>query len=262
MRACRSIESSAVQALFVMLFMTCLGSTAQAQNRYAVVHIENPTTTVNTRYKEGLKSLDEKRYAEAIKAFTEVIAQTREPFDAYLMRAQAYRAAREYTKSIDDVTTAIKLNEKSAFAHNFRGLVYEDMQELDKALENYTKAISVQKDFTVAYSNKASILIRKGLYQEAVADLKQALQQKPNPAVLARIHNYLGLAFMYQGECDAAIAAYGDALAADGKFAMAFSNRAGAQYRNGDYYASIRDANEAEWSGRSGVDVSAPPSRR
>lgn len=198
-----------------------------------------------TRYQQGVKSLEEKRYAEAITAFTEVLAGAPDSFDAHLMRAKAYRATREYAKCLDDVASAIRLNGKSGDAFNLRGLVYEDQKDLEKAFEAYSAAISAQKEFAVAYANRAMIHIAMGRYPEAIADAKQGLQHNPLPRPRASMYNSIGLGHFYQGQYDAAIDAYSEAIEADAAFGPAHSNHAAARYRMGDFAAAVRDATEA-----------------
>ena len=72
-----------------------------------------------------------------------------------------------------------------------------------------------------------------------------ALVQKSASAHLSLIYNQFGLVYAAQGRDEDAIREYDKAVAADGKFAIAWSNRAAAAYKMGDYHGAVRAADTA-----------------
>ena len=189
--------------------------------------------------------MEAKQYDAAIEAFTDVIAKSPNDSKGLLYRAEAYRMNKQYDKAIADLNMAIKAGGESAATYLRRGFVYETMEEFDKAFNDYSRAISVQADHVFAYRNRGNLHIRTGRYEAAITDLRQALTKNPAPDVRAALHNQIGFAHSSLKQYEAAITAYGDALAVDSRYVMALSNRAAAHYRRGDYFAALRDAEAA-----------------
>ncbi|MBD6616170.1 tetratricopeptide repeat protein [Komarekiella sp. 'clone 1'] len=111
-----------------------------------------------------------------------------------------------------------------------------------EAVKNFNQAIELQKDFTVAYSNRCLAYLQLQDYHQAIADCTQAINFAPNnfEAYLNR-----GLAHYRQSDYPAAIANYNRAIALKPDDFRAYYNRGVALAGEGNYSEAIVDYNQA-----------------
>lgn len=114
---------------------------------------------------------------------------------AYNSRGQAFHAAREFEKAVEDYSASITLNPFDPFPYNNRALVYEDLGKTNLAIEDYTKAISLDAAFFNAYNNRGIALGQTGRFAEAVEDFTAALRINPasSSAYLNRGYALMGM---------------------------------------------------------------------
>lgn len=106
---------------------------------------------------------------------------------------------------------AIRLGGDMARAHRLIGLIWEERHELDKALDSYREAIQVSgAGHAAAYLGAGSVLFKMGRFEEAVADLQQALKLNPR---LEEGHYRLGRALIELGQLEEAGASLRKAMA-------------------------------------------------
>jgi len=74
-------------------------------------------------------------------------------------------------------------NPKLELPYLNRGIYYVTIDNKDAALADFTKALSIYPDYSDALKHRYIILIEKGLYQEALLDLKKILKQEPQSVV-------------------------------------------------------------------------------
>lgn len=98
--------------------------------------------------------------------------------DAYLflLRADYYRLAGDYTKAIDDFDKVIELSPADCFAYYRKGWCYEMMRKTVEALECYNAGIDVEKDYAYIYLNRGELLLDMGKFEQANADFEMVIQ--------------------------------------------------------------------------------------
>lgn len=113
----------AVLLLVLALFTACTSSAQKAAQRLEL----------------GRKYLTEQNYAEAVAAFTEAIQLDPNNIDAYMGRAEAYKALQKYEEATSDYSTVI---EKTADQPYTQALAYQGRADLYEQTEEWAKAES------------------------------------------------------------------------------------------------------------------------
>ena len=115
----------AVLLLVLALFTACTSSAQKAAQQLEL----------------GRKYLTEQNYAEAVVAFTEAIQLDPNNIDAYMGRAEAYKALQKYEEAADDYSTVIEKTTDQpytqALAYQGRADLYEQTEEWAKAESDY-----------------------------------------------------------------------------------------------------------------------------
>lgn len=113
----------AVLLLLLALFTACTSSAQKAAQQLEL----------------GRKYLTEQNYAEAVVAFTEAIQLDPNNIDAYMGRAEAYKALQKYEEATSDYSTVI---EKTADQPYTQALAYQGRADLYEQTEEWAKAES------------------------------------------------------------------------------------------------------------------------
>lgn len=113
----------AILLLVLALFTACTSSAQKAAQQLEL----------------GRKYLTEQNYAEAVAAFTEAIQLDPNNIDAYMGRAEAYKALQKYEEATSDYSTVI---EKTADQPYTQALAYQGRADLYEQTEEWAKAES------------------------------------------------------------------------------------------------------------------------
>lgn len=113
----------AVLLLVLALFTACTSSAQKAAQQLEL----------------GRKYLTEQNYAEAVVAFTEAIQLDPNNINAYMGRAEAYKALQKYEEATSDYSTVI---EKTADQPYTQALAYQGRADLYEQTEEWAKAES------------------------------------------------------------------------------------------------------------------------
>jgi tetratricopeptide (TPR) repeat protein len=129
-------------------------------------------------------------------------------------------AAGEKPATLRQAKQAAAANPQNPQAHYTLGLKYESRGETKKALAEYRKALSLKPDYDQALYRLGGLMGELGETDAAIEIIKQAVKLKPNFAearnLLAAVYNRQALAFMQQGDLDAAKEALEAGLQAQG----------------------------------------------
>jgi len=116
-------------------------------------------------------------YDLAIYSYSCIIQQVDENFlGAFMQRAAAYTARRDYERAIEDYTQAIAIDSSNIAALNNRGIVYAARQEYEEALADFNRVLELDANYIRAYNNRAVIAAVTGDYDTAIADLETAIE--------------------------------------------------------------------------------------
>ncbi len=156
-----------------------LAATKDEANRKQIVAkitAEEKTFTKGRQFDEGVRLVMTNRPDEAIKAFSQAIADDPGNYKAYGQRAMLYAGKRQ----------------------------------IDKAIADFNKVIEIKPDAAKAYAGRGIIYSKTGQHKKAVADLTRALELQPQapPFALARVYIVLGHSYRELGAKAKAIASF------------------------------------------------------
>jgi serine/threonine-protein kinase len=108
---------------------------------------------------QGYKFYQQKKYNQAIEAYTKAVEINPNDYALYNDRGLIYTAKRDYDKAITDFDKSIELKPDS-LTYNNRGVAYEDKGEKEKAVEDYRKAVELDPANEQAQQNLNKIFNR------------------------------------------------------------------------------------------------------
>lgn len=139
---------------------------------------------------EGAAFLRSGNYDAAINAYGCVIQQIDSGYiNAYLNRAVAYTARREYEEALQDYSDALELDSNYSAVYNNRGVLYTAIEEYELAMADFDQAISLDTDYAYAYINRGVLKAIGGDLDAAEADFLQAIEVAGLEAVVADLSN-------------------------------------------------------------------------
>ncbi len=262
----------------------------------AVRSVERPVT-----YEEAEAAYHEKRYDQAVDLFTAYVSHRPEnPWGHYMRGLAAHKAGQfdvaesalvrtleidpAHTKSLvnlarvlldlersrdalDIAKQAIELDPTAGDAYRVVGRAHAQAGDLSAAIDGYREAILIDSTDAWAMNNMGLILIQSARFEEALPPLARAVELRPGVALFS---NNLGIALERSGYPQAAVEAYGAALAIDSSYAKAQVNyarvserpHAGEEDVDLGFLARLFVTEMAGWSGpsdRMPVEGSVPP---
>ena len=125
--------------------------------------------------KEGLENLLQRRYNEAIKAYSDLIAMEQRDANSYYNRAIAYHHNREYMLAINDYSKAIELYPRNGDAYYNRAVSHHYNGEYNEAIVDYEKTISLNPKDADCYWNRGILLSFQGRHSLAADDYCKAI---------------------------------------------------------------------------------------
>lgn len=117
----------------------------------------------------------ERKFNEAIAAYTNAINLSTEKAENYYNRATVYVDLKEYKKAVEDYTKAIELDSQYVTAYNNRGYAYLNMLEYQKALNDFTKAIEINPQIPNPYKHMGTLKYKCQEYEKALEYLNKAI---------------------------------------------------------------------------------------
>jgi tetratricopeptide (TPR) repeat protein len=132
---------------------------------------------------------------EAITIYTEFLTARTDIFAPYMERGKLYFITKEYAKSADDFTTALKLKGDRADAYMHRCMAYYELADYAKAISDCNKYVSTAPrtlGFEPFYY-KGMAHARLGQNELAVAELSKAFELKND---LPDAHMFLGQLYL------------------------------------------------------------------
>jgi len=144
----------------------------------------SPTPTVNADayYKQGSVYVTQKKWPEAIAAFTKAIELKPDYVDVYYNRGFAYTMTEEWQKAIDDLTKYIQLKPGNLTAYYDLGRAHNGLKQWDNAITDFTKYIQFNPDNFNAYYGRGMAYINTNRWDEAIADFTKYIQFNPDHA--------------------------------------------------------------------------------
>jgi len=189
-------------------------------------------------FDQGMRLIDEAKFAEAVPRFNEAIRASPNYLVAYLGRAQALRMTGQYEMAIADCNRAMKIHPADPRVYFCRGLAEGFMKQYDLARRDYSEAIRRNSKFAPAYEMRGDANFNLQEYGRALDDFNRNLLLKPNNA-----QSYLRRAAVYESlkQYDKAVQDYDQAIRLEPGHARAYMRRANAKRLAGDARGAAAD---------------------
>lgn len=109
-------------------------------------------------FNKGIKFYGQRKFDEAVAAFTSAIELNPADFTFYNNRGLAHYAAKNYDEAILDFNRAVEINPNDSLIYNNRGVAYEDKGEIGQAIVDYRKALELNPNDKIADRNLQRLL--------------------------------------------------------------------------------------------------------
>jgi len=163
--------------------------------------------------------LEQGRYDEAKKSFTEMIKIDPNDAQAYNGLGEAYREMDQWDEALKRYKEAIRIDPDNSNGYTGLGDVYRDMGKYDEAIKCYKEAIRIDPDNSRGYYKLGRVYDEQGKYDEALKWCKEAVRIDPDNS-----RGFVELAGVYekQGKYDEALKWYNKSVKKDSFFACAY----------------------------------------
>lgn len=132
-------------------------------------------TFIDALYSLACVKLDLEEYENAIKDFTAVIKQVPDNYNTYILRASAYKAMEQFTKALNDYSTAILIEPSSNNYYN-RGVFLMDIRYYQDANVDLTKSIRLNKNNAFAHFYRGASNLFIGKFNDAISDFSESIK--------------------------------------------------------------------------------------
>jgi tetratricopeptide (TPR) repeat protein len=190
---------------------------AWALNRRGELRNETAARHVKNGQLEQASALD--KLAE--KDFATSIEYGRSNWRTHHNYAISLAMSGDYSRSIDEFTTAIELKPEYANAYFNRGELYFELKDFVRAIRDYTQAIELEGNDPQYYNSRGHCRFMLEMYDDALVDYRRAAELGKDSAAY---QTDLADAYQFLGQWEAAASAYKAAVAVNSKYARAFQN--------------------------------------
>jgi tetratricopeptide (TPR) repeat protein len=123
------------------------------------------------------KLVEEGSFEEAIRLYSEALAQAPADLSLLVKKAYALWAAGRMDEALGEYDKAIGVaqnSEELAELWRYKGIVCEQKRDFEEALRCYEKALSFHRDSRSLWADKADVFLALGRFEEALATYKHA----------------------------------------------------------------------------------------
>jgi tetratricopeptide (TPR) repeat protein len=156
----------------------------------AITHLERAAAgsvvvDINTHYLLGQLYLRSSDARKAVEAFSRVLSQNPDSFQARSLLAQSQAAAGDVTGAISTLEEAVEDDPRFA---DLLGQYQEQAGRLKEAIESYTTALAVRPADRAIKLRRISALLNAGDYQRAAQFAADGRRQHPDEVRFAQLH--------------------------------------------------------------------------
>lgn len=152
----------------------------------------------------------QKRFDEAIKAYSSALKLKPDFAQLFLDRGEAYGASGDDAKAMLDYDQALKLDPKLVDAHVRKGMTYQRLNKPDEAQAAYLAALAINSKYALVYNNLAWMAAeRKTRLDDALKWATTATEIAPKQA---RYFDTLGWVHRARGDLNKAVSALNKAV--------------------------------------------------
>ena len=128
------------------------------------------------RFEEALNLLEERRFLEAVDAFSELVALAPDMTGAYGNRGLAYLNLGMEEKARSDFETVLQLNPEDAMGHSMLAEVARFHGTPEETLCHVAAALELCEDEPQAYFIRGWLFAKSGQYEQAAEDLARFME--------------------------------------------------------------------------------------
>ncbi|MBI1917418.1 MAG: tetratricopeptide repeat protein, partial [Planctomycetes bacterium] len=170
---------------------------------------DSDTLTVAEHCKQGDAYFEQRRFREAVTAYSAALKLDADLPAAYEKRSRAYAALGKYPKALADAAELIRRFPSSPAGYIRQAELRLDMGDLDKATRDFGKAIQLDPRCVAGYVGRGRAHTAKQVFELALADFDAALRLDP---ACAEAYFQRADCRFEQDENDAALADYNEAI--------------------------------------------------
>lgn len=123
---------------------------------------------------EAYQLIDKQEFDKALVILNRVIGMNFKSAPAYFNRGMIFVGKNYTDQAMSDFEQAIRIDSKFAPAYMGKARVYFTQEKLSEAISELDKAVKADKKFGLAYYNRALVREKKGDFEKAFHDFKQA----------------------------------------------------------------------------------------
>jgi len=150
------------------------------------------TNSAEDYLKEGDKFRKQRKWRDAVKAYSEAIELDKDDFRSFERRGRCSFELGDYHQVILDLTRAAEIQPNRYLLYDLRGRAYALIGDKSAVAADFTKAIELHPGHNV-YLHKALAFSQMGEYDQAITDLNKAIEIKLDYA-----YAYLHRGMIYQ----------------------------------------------------------------
>ncbi|GGA46562.1 serine/threonine-protein kinase [Okeania sp. KiyG1] len=143
--------------------------------------------------------------------------------------------------TISTATIIFYNNRQEAKSYYNQGDEHHDRGEYEQAIADLNQAIRLNPKLTKAYNLRGIVYDLQREYEQAIANYSKAIRLNPKSALL---YNNRGWTYYNQKEYEKAIADYNQAIRLNRIYPLAYRNRGLVYYKQGKYEKAIADYNQ------------------
>ena len=181
-------------------------------------------------------------YHTAIKALSAQIERHPANAKLYLKRGHAYFMVHEFSKSVNDYSTVMKLNPNLDEAWFGRGLAYGRNQQFNRSITDLTEYIRRDPNSSRGYTKRGVRYIWMGKLDLAKKDLQKAIALDPTNA---EAHDDLGVLYAQDKQYHAAARHFRTSIRNDPSYHKAHHNLAMTLFLTGDHESALATVDQA-----------------
>ncbi len=128
------------------------------------------------RFEAALELLEERRFGEAVEAFSELVALSPDMTGAYGNRGLAYLNLGLEDQARSDFETVLQLDPSDAMGHSMLAEIARFRGEYREALEHVNAALDLSPDEPQAYFIRGWLFAKAGQFAEAAEDVARHIE--------------------------------------------------------------------------------------
>jgi tetratricopeptide (TPR) repeat protein len=178
------------------------------------------------------------RYDEAIEIALKAVDSDPLSAEAHAVLAEVYMDKANWSRALDEIDTAIKLNPDSALVQRNRGYVLDNQGRHGEAIAAFVRAAELAPKLGYIYTTAGNGYIALGEYDNAIAQYEKTVEATPDSPVG---YDALGHASALAGDPDRGLSMLKKAIEIDPEYGPAYAHLGRLYYTQLNYESAIEN---------------------